>query len=397
MCSDDRRVRVDGTRLAKLIRQQQALSSELEYLQKQQEAQEAAGTARTTGNAKHPSQHTHLTPEDLKSSKPSLIYQEADFPSVAHKPSEAMQNGGDGILAGIARTTGNAKHPSQHTHLTPEDLKSSKSSLIYQEADLPSVAHKPSEAMQNGGDGILVSKTPRASDRHCPACLTASREGFLCPTCDAKREMLRQKDLLSQHLARLQNTSAAPLTLSSSLSYDSQAQSVRKASPARVPHTHASRLKRLENTSNVVDRKRIESWLRTSTSPTWGGDPIYSATYVPGWGNVGQEDVFIAPEITVAKPAAAKQPALAVEVRGGRTKGVLPTSVVLHLPAHSTVEFVKREVAACAQAPQTVEAGDIKLLYMGRALAGDETLSLIAGDGSSSAEITLHAVLLVRT
>jgi hypothetical protein len=34
---------------------------------------------------------------------------------------------------------------------------------------------------------------------------------------------------------------------------------------------------------------------------------------------------------------------------------------------------------------------------MGRALAGDETLSLIAGDGSSSAEITLHAVLLVRT
>ena len=112
---------------------------------------------------------------------------------------------------------------------------------------------------------------------------------------------------------------------------------------------------------------------------------------------VAQEDMFIAPEITVGEPAAAKQPALAVEVRGGRTKGVLPTSVVLQVPAHSKVEFVKRELAACAQAPQTVEAGDIKLLYMGRALAGDETLSLIAGDGSSSAEITLHAVLLVRT
>ena len=109
---------------------------------------------------------------------------------------------------------------------------------------------------------------------------------------------------------------------------------------------------------------------------------------------VAQEIMFIAPEITVGEPAAAKQPALTVEVRGGRTKGVLPTSVVLQVPAHSTVEFVKRELAACAQAPQTVEAGDIKLLYMGRALAGDETLYLVAGDGSSSAKITLHAVLL---
>ena len=53
------------------------------------------------------------------------------------------------------------------------------------------------------------------------------------------------------------------------------------------PRTHASRLERLENTSNVVDRKRIESWLRTSTSPSWDGDSIYSATYGTGRGNVG--------------------------------------------------------------------------------------------------------------
>jgi len=145
---------------------------------------------------------------------------------------------------------------------------------------LPSLAHKPNEAMQNGGDGILVSKTPRASDCHCPACLTASRAGRQCPTCDATREMLRQKDLQAQHLARPQNTNAAPLTHSSSLSqallgsYD-------------PPRTHASRLERLENTSNVVDRKRIESWLRTSTSPSWDGDSIYSAAYGTGRGNVG--------------------------------------------------------------------------------------------------------------
>lgn len=196
--------------------------------------------------------------------------------------------------AGIARTTRNAKYPSQLTYPIPEDLLSSKPSLIHQGADFPSVAHKPSEAMQNGCDGILVSKTPRASDYHCPACLTASRAGRQCPTCDAAREMLRQKDLLGQHLAKLQITSAVPLTHSSSLSqgllgsYDPHySQSVRKASPATMPRTHASRLERLENTSNVVDRERIESWLRTSTGTSWDGDPIYSATHGTGKGNVG--------------------------------------------------------------------------------------------------------------
>jgi len=112
---------------------------------------------------------------------------------------------------------------------------------------------------------------------------------------------------------------------------------------------------------------------------------------------VSQEEVPSAPEITAEGPGAepaAKQQMLAVEVRGGRTKGVLPTSVVLQVPAHSTVAGVRAELAACALAPHTVDADDIKLVYMGRALTSGEALSLVAGEASAAGELTLHAVLL---
>ena len=92
------------------------------------------------------------------------------------------------------------------------------------------------------------------------------------------------------------------------------------------------------------------------------------------------------------QPAVAKQ-ALSVEVRS-RTKGVLPTSVVLHVAHHSTVDHVKKQLEGCVQAPHTLTANQIKLVYAGHALANDETLSFIAAESTTTSEITVHAVLL---
>jgi len=95
---------------------------------------------------------------------------------------------------------------------------------------------------------------------------------------------------------------------------------------------------------------------------------------------------------TGLEPAVANQ-LLAVEVRS-RTKGVLPTSVVLHVAHHSTVDHVKKQLEGCVQAPHTLTANQIKLVYAGHALANDETLSFIAAESTTTSEITVHAVLL---
>jgi len=85
---------------------------------------------------------------------------------------------------------------------------------------------------------------------------------------------------------------------------------------------------------------------------------------------------------------------ISVEVRGSRTSGILPTSVVLHLPAHSTVHSVKAQLEGCTQAPGVIAASQIKLVYAGRALSDDETLSFIDTESSTPGQITVHAVLL---
>jgi hypothetical protein len=85
---------------------------------------------------------------------------------------------------------------------------------------------------------------------------------------------------------------------------------------------------------------------------------------------------------------------VSVEVRGSRTSGMLPTSVTLQLPGQATVSHVKTRLESCSQPPQSITANQIKLVHAGRALANDEILARIAAEGSSSGEVTLHAVLL---
>jgi len=85
---------------------------------------------------------------------------------------------------------------------------------------------------------------------------------------------------------------------------------------------------------------------------------------------------------------------VSVEVRGSRTNGLLPTSVILQLPGQATVSNVKTRIESCSQAPQGIKASQIKLVHAGRALANDEILARVAAEGSSPGEVTLHAVLL---
>ena len=107
------------------------------------------------------------------------------------------------------------------------------------------------------------------------------------------------------------------------------------------------------------------------------------------------QDIFnCAREISASDDATHIRKELSVEVRGSRTNGVLPTSIRLHLPSQATVSDVKAKLEGCAQAPHSVKATQLKLVHAGRAVANDETLSLIAAEDSPAGEVTLHAVLL---